>query len=429
MLLRFGFENFRSFSEYQEILLTASKQLKQNTDTLLIDMGKGIDAALPVAAIYGPNNSGKTNVLKAIRFFYHCVLYADGGKRKPKVSTFKLIPEYLDKPSTFDIDIVVNNVHYNYGFKIKGRAFTEEWLYEYSYSKRRSRKTLFERSEKNQFYFGNDFKGKNKTISTSIKESDLFLSYAALRFEHEKSIELTEAIFESFKFRFGSDLSERKLAEAIEKNKNTKRITRFLEDLDLEIVDIEVSSVEQDPKSIELSKKLYEVLSENFDTDMEFPEESLVNKKIIIKKRNHENEIVDFAINDESLGTRALISILTEVFEVIDEGGIFVVDELESSLHPLITKRILDIFLDKNINKNGAQLLFSTHESTLLSHNEIRKDQVWFTDRNIYGETSLTSMLEYKVNSKVNIGKGYLEGRFGGVPVLDKFIDWGELDV
>lgn len=420
MILRFGFENFRSFSDYQELLFTAAKSISKGGMNSLILSEISDKKVVPVTAIYGPNNSGKSNLLKALRFFHKCILHADGSKKKPSISKFKLMKEYLDKPSTFDMEFVTEGKHYNYGFKITDNKFEEEWLYEYSYQSRKSRRTLFERRNFKEFYYGSEFKGKNKTIASTIKDIDLFLPYSASRFEHPITQPIYDYILNSIRFRFGTDLREEAIAEALSKNQNSLRVVEFLESIDLEIVEIVIEKVKRDESTLEFSKKLVSFMAENLDAEIDIENLPEYERVIKIKKRNHDNDIVTFSLIDESMGTRALISILTEVFEVIDEGGVFIVDELESSLHPLVSNRILDIFYDREINSRGAQLIFTTHESSLLSHDDMRKDEIWLTDRNIYGETLVTPMLTYKINSKVNIRKGYLDGRFGGIPVIDK---------
>ncbi|MCZ4238557.1 AAA family ATPase [Alteromonas macleodii] len=420
MLVRFAFENFRSFLEPQELLFTAANVDKNKTFTKLIDGPSGIgEKILPVSALFGPNNTGKTNALRALRFMQRAVKYASGIDKKPRINHFRLSDRGINSPSTFDLEFICNGKHFNYGFTYLGEECTQEWLYEYSYVKRRSRRTLFERVKGEDIFFGPHFKGNNKVIENSLEKHDLFLSYAGRKFKNEVCLEIYNYFNANLKFRFEGDLRESSIAEALFENDNTKKLLEFLNDTDIDIQNIRVEEVEMDAKSIERNRKLFQAISQALDTDFEYDSNDS-RKEVFIEKLDEYGKLVSFSLEEESLGTRALISLMTEIFNILNTGGVFIVDELESSLHPHVTQRILELFLDKSININGAQLFFTTHESSILNFDLMRKDEVWITERDSKGVSTIFPLIKYKINSKVNLNKGYLEGRFGGVPTIYK---------
>lgn len=432
MLLRFGGENFRSISEYQEILLTASPNAGSSDESLINTQGfRG--SLLPIVEIYGGNSSGKTNLLLILRYIVSkIILSAEGDTSKISVPKFKLDEKYKDKKSSFDIDFICKDQHYHYGFAIKNNIVVEEWLYQTSYTQRKSTTTLFYRDieDDEEFYFGKPLKGKNKAIASATPKGTLFLSQAA-KLEHPLLSDIHSYFSNNYEFRFSVDLNEQNIGESISENNLSSEISKFLSLVDVGAVKLYVEEGKFDEKQITIMKSIGSVVTDVMKTlgdakliesmesnDIEDYFEDAKEYKIKITRKNAQKKDITFSFDQESLGTRALISFLASSFQVLKNGGVFVVDEVESSLHTLLTLKLVELFSNKRTNPHGAQLIFSTHETQLMNFNGVRRDEIWLTEKCQSGSTKVSSLEEFSIDKRANWQKGYIEGRFGAIPIL-----------
>jgi AAA15 family ATPase/GTPase len=422
MLLRFGCQNFRSISSYQEILFTASPR-KDDSEGLIFSSNATKEQILPIIALYGANGSGKTNLLKALCFFTRFITGCSqndlSGFNIPK---FKLNNELVKSEQSFDIDIIVKGIHYHYGFKILSDEIVEEWLYSFSYVNRTSRSVLFHRDEREDepYHFGKNLKGQNKNIGKITNKHTLFLSVAA-----KSNHDLLETIFvhfdSQFNFRFNLDINEERIAKKIQKFGLEEDISNFISKVDIGAECIKTSQVKVDSKQLEMRSSLKSALdnifsSNEFKIDSKEPEFDLI---IEVLRKDDSGEAVSFSFSEESLGTRALISLLVIILRALKTGGTLIVDELESSLHTLLSLKLVELFNSKHTNPNQAQLIFSTHETQLLNFNNVRRDQIWFTERCPDGSSHIAPLTDYKVPKNANLRNGYLNGKFGAIPYLD----------
>ncbi len=428
MILRFGCENYRSIGSYQELLMTATSSKVEQNHNILHSSAARADI-LPITAIYGANGSGKTNLISGLRFFIQSILYTKRrGFDEVKVPVFRLNEEYKDKESNFDIDFVLNDKHYHYGYAIKGDRVVSEWLYSFSYVNRKSRTVLFHRdieSEESEYYFSKVFKGNNKAISDIVTENQLFLSVAAAS-KHDTCREIFDYFDSSYKFRFSGSKNEDNIAKQIAKYNLEAEISKFLSAIDVGAAELKVKEVQIDSEMHSVRSNIADALVGALSNDKN--EEALRNlrselvtdseHRIIITRMDNECNPVEFSFNHESLGTRSLISLLVSVFLVLREGGVFIVDELESSLHTLLSLKVVELFNCKKINKKGAQLIFTTHETQLLNFEGFRKDEIWLTEKCIDGSTNIAPLSDYSIPKRSNVRNGYLDGRFGAIPFL-----------
>ncbi|WP_351019620.1 ATP-binding protein [Shewanella sp. AC91-MNA-CIBAN-0169] len=421
MLLRFGCENFKSIKDYQEILFTCSSDNSCDHHNLFKkDAIK--EHVLPIVAIYGANASGKTNMIGALRLLCGGILHS-AETRNDNVTPFRLDSAYSEKPSIFDIDFILEGTHYHYGFSIKKSVIQEEWLYAFANKTRVSRTVLYYRDknvapEEDEFYFGKSFKGQNKSISKITSETSLFLSVAALS-NHVLAEGIHKYIKESIKFRFSSDISEQTVGKSIYKYSLEKAISNFISKVDIGAVRLSSIKEERDEEEKDKFLKVFNAInsvlgSEGVSGSNVDEFEYVVN----VYRKDQNKKEVKFNFSDESLGTRALISILSSIFNVLKNGGVFVVDELESSLHTLLSLKVVELFNCTKSNPNGAQLLFTTHETQLLNFDGVRKDEVWLSEKGIDGGTQLRPLTDYAIDKRANLRKGYLDGRFGAIPFL-----------
>lgn len=410
MFLRFGCRNFRSIADYQEISLVASSLKDTGPD--LFAAGSPDYQALPLAAIYGANASGKTNLLKALAEMKyvvkqsHTTFEADGETyREP----FRLDKSIQNEPTEFDIDFVVDDTRYHYGFCYDDKNILDEWLYYYNGNYKR---TLFER--KNQsFSFGKFLKGQNKTISELTRKNSLFLS--ASNQNNHKQLSRVFEFFNNTVFRF--DFSDATIAEEFEKKpQHQKKVLEFLKAADTGICSTNIDHVSPPDDAAEFIDSLENLFRKHMPSAA--PDIKIEPKQAVLKlgHQNEDGTVSLFNMNEESKGTKRMLHLTMAVLEVLDKGSVLFIDEIESSLHTLLSSRILELFSHKKTNPNGAQVIFTTHDTNILNFDFIRRDQIWFTEKDKKGATHLFPLTSIRTRNSDNLEKGYLQGRFGAVP-------------
>jgi uncharacterized protein len=421
MLLRFGVENYLSIRDYQEINLTATKLTDDATD--LINRKKLPSPLLPSIAIYGANASGKSNLISAFYFMIRGILhsYSHGKEEKgAPLNYFRLDNESKTRPCKFDIDFFHDEVRYHYGYSMNDKVIQEEWLYAYPHGKRQ---IWFYRNidESPKLYFGKNLKGKLKTIEELTKPNSLFLSTAA-----EANHDQLSNIYKYFENRYEVYESikneELNLKSLLEMEEVKKLYIDFLKEADIGILDIKVEEKDFDvPDDVMLRAKEFESAFNQhtkLSAKLTIPEK---REMIFFGHKAKDREPVYFPPYMESDGTLALLSLLRPVFYALATGSILFIDEIESSLHPLLSNKIIRLFNKSSANLNGAQIIFTTHDTNLLANDFLRRDQVWFTEKNSEGATHIFPLSDIKTRKGDNLEKGYLQGRFGAIPYLGSF--------
>jgi AAA15 family ATPase/GTPase len=420
MLIRFGCSNYKSIFSYQELLFTASSLKDPQSD--LIETTAIPEKILPSIALYGANASGKTNMIEALQFFIGFIKssYREAAPTGIKRPVFKLNPDAKNQPSEFDIDFILENKHYHYGYKINNEAVIEEWLFSYAYENRKSRTILFHRSseEENEYKFSKYLKGENKVITKLTRTNSLYLSTAAQN-NHEllRKIYIYFVVFILFRTRATFGLEMTFTASFLKEMGTINQVSEFLKVSVPGIETIKLKTRTMNDNEIKLVKELQEEFI-NINEDMGRRITQFAEYAIELLHKDQSGNHISFELEDESFGTRAMIALLAPIFKVLNEGGVFVVDEIESSLHILLTLEIVKLFSRKETNPKGAQLLFTTHETNILCNNLLRRDQIWFSEKNYAGETVIAPLTDYELRATDNFQKGYLEGRFGAIPFL-----------
>lgn len=425
MLIRFGCSNYKSIFSYQELIFTASSLKDPQSD--LIENTAIPEKILPSIALYGANASGKTNMIEALQFSVNFILSSYGnvaltGIHRP---IFKLSPNAKIQASEFDMDFVFNNKHYHYGYKINDETVMEEWLFSYAYENRKSRTVLFHRSieEATEYKFSKYLKGENRVITKLTRTNSLYLSTAA-----QNNHELLSQIYSYFRMNFLFRLNQMphlplpNEAIILKQCGTIEQVSNFLQNSGAGIEEIKLKVrkcvgaelvVRQQTHEF-LKEVLRPILGEKFVAMPQPQEEDTIE----LSHKDQNGNLIPFELNDESQGTRAMIALLAPVFVILNNGGIFVIDEIESSLHVLLTFQVVKLFSRKETNPKGAQLLFTTHETNILCNNLLRRDQIWFSEKSSAGETIIAPLTDYDLRATDNFQKGYLEGRFGAIPFL-----------
>lgn len=421
MLLRFGFSNFRSFRREQELSMVAGPF---NDHAEWVFEIPGIrERVLPVAAVYGANASGKTTVLRALQFMDRAI--HDSHRLWEPEKPIPLQPyagEVPECPARFVVDFIHAGIRHQYGFAANSVAVLEEWLHVYPKGKKQ---TWFSRKAGSPISFSEKLAGENKVIEQLTRTNSLFLSAAAQN-NHEMLLPIYNWFWNSLTFVVGGRRLEHKhTAEMCSDVETRSLITRLLCIADLGIADLNVE-IENVPEEFkEKTHRLIEAVRsilEIKDNDA-FPYE--VSTRTAVKLLHKiDGRLLPFDIEQESAGTVAYLALLGPLVNALRTGGVICVDELDSSLHPLIAIEIMRLFESRSENPRYAQLIFNTHDTNLLNTGILRRDQIWFTEKDEKGESHLYPLSDFKPRRQENLEIGYLQGRYGAIPFIrsDEFV-------
>ena len=403
MLLRLSVSNFLSIRDPQELSFVAAPL--KDRDEGLIDCAAANGSLVPAIVIYGANASGKSNLVAAMNAMLGMILKShtqwkpDGGVRR---HPFRFDPSFAQKPSSFDIDFVIDGVRYHYGFEASDTEFISEWLYAFPRSHRR---TLFERVG-NQFSFGRSLKGRNQIIASLTRPNSSFLSAAAQN-GHEQLSRVYRYLGSIKGFGriavSGAMVSAQLAEQAVD-----DRVIDFLKKVGTGIIGYQ-------RKETEFSA-LAQLLGGPSLTISEMAETGSKRVSIEFAHRGRDGEKVYLELDRESDGTRRLLIVLDLAFRAIDQGVPLFIDELDASLHTHACEEVLRLFCSRENNPKGAQLVATTHDTNLMISPVLRRDQLWLTRKDAEGATDLYPLTDIRTRKGDNIEKGYLQGRYGAVP-------------
>lgn len=410
MLLRFTVANHLSIRDRQELSLVSSS-LSDRKDGLIECASSPSGTVLPVVLVYGANASGKSNLVDAISAMREMVLFShtrvgpEGGI--PARQHFRLDPASNAKPSTFEIDFVLDGVRHHYGFEATGGAFVGEWLMDYPSGRARM---LFER-EGSDFRFGRALKGRNRLIADLTRENSLFLSAAAQQ-DHER-LSAVFGYFLGIEGVGGWSISGRFASELLGEYGLDSRVLEFLGRADTGVVDYRQRVTElsdTDKGWSDTDKGWTGKLSQ---LGVQTPPESM--PLIELAHRGPQGDVY-LELERESAGTRRLLVVLSQLFDALDAGMPLVVDELDVSLHTQASLALVELFCSPRTNPNGAQLIATVHDTNLLDAAVLRRDQIWFAEKNAEGATVIFPLTDIRTRKGDNLERGYLQDRYGATP-------------
>lgn len=398
MLIEFRIGNYRSYAEEQRFSMVA-RLTKDLTSNVLATEGVERFSLLRGAAIYGANASGKSNLIKALAFFRRFVLRSPEmrdeesetrQKRKEiSVQSFLLDSEFSDQPSEFEITFLLDGVRHQYGFAVSPKRVYEEWLF--AYPKGRSQRwfhRIVDEGGESKLEWGRPHIQRDEQLVKRTREDALFLSVAA-QWNHPQ----LRPIYQWF----------RSLLKVARHNLNAIPFTRRLLIENPHFLDWAGDSLKRADTGI----------------NRVFVKEGLLI--YTARRRPGTDEEVEWDVDEESDGTQRMLELLGPIYDVLQKGAVFVMDELDTSLHPYITREFVRLFNDPETNPKGAQLIFTTHDISLLDPTFLRRDQVWLTEKKASGRTELYSLADFSPRKGEAILKGYLSGRYGAVPDLENF--------
>lgn len=418
MLLQFKFKNFKSFRDDTTIALTAAKIQEFNDHVVQI----GNEKVLPTAAIFGANASGKSNVIEAFNYMSEYVAYSlsygeENVQNGRKVRYNRPTPFLFDSATQKDvsyfevcfIDSEKNGAKtYKYGFTVDSTGVQEEWLDYHSRTSRGDFKRIFYRCEGKKLDLSGIAEKYRKNILVSLNKETLVVSLGAkLRIDKLKKIRdwFLANEFADFGHPIKSFFLSSLIPEGFAEDENVrKRVIKYLSSFDASIIDFKVEVIKTDDDDDEGHIKI-DAVHKMVDSD----------------------KIVTIPFQNESAGTLKMFALYPMFEEVMKNGGVYFVDELNAKLHPMLVKAFIVAFLDPKVNINHAQLVFTTHDTWQLDSEILRRDEIWFTEKDEDGISKLFSLYNFldengeKIRKDENFEKNYLRGNYGAIPTLQSF--------
>ncbi len=428
MLINFTLENWRSFRKPAAFSMVASREKQHGERLARIDRYKL--RLLPVAAIYGGNASGKTNFFAALNFARNLIVRGTRPDELIPVEAFRLDGESGQKATRFNFELLVDDTIYEYGFAVNQERVVEERLVEVRPT---TEKELFVRNldeisfdpalDKDQFlHFA--FKG--------TRDNQLFLTNAV-----QQKVETFKPVYDWFKDNLvlvAPDSRFEPFEQFLQENSPLySTMKKSLELLDTGVAELggEEASFDSLPLPEPLRNQLRSELKEGHTLRVMSPDHErfiftrkngeIVAKKLVTYHQNQNGSLVKFEMAQESDGTQRVIDLLPAFLEVAarDSAKVYVIDEVDRSLHTLLTRQLVQGYLEACSPENRSQLLLTTHDVLLMDQDLLRRDEMWIAERDQEGGSSLLSFSEYKdVRNDKDIRKSYLQGRLGGVPRL-----------
>ncbi len=400
MLLQFRFKNFKSFADEAVLDMTATT-IKEHSNTLIEKNGIKV---LPLAAIFGANASGKSNIFSAFKSMQDDVLgYYDKDEKHNLIVPYIFDKNKKNEPTEYEVSINIDDDEYRYGFVRNKERVLEEWLFEKKFLKntKSKEKNIFYRDEKKVYpdKVNSTERKELDYLGSMIKENELLLTSIGLR----KKIKYSE-VYKWFKKtsdfqNFSTDSREYINTMAISKllyNEESLKdeVVEILNKFDNSIIDLEIEEKEDI-----IFDEVYSVYTIHKDS---------------------EGNIVKLLLESESSGTKKMFSLIVSLFLSLQLGNVLWIDELDAKLHPLILRYIIKMYGDKELNVSNGQLIFSSHNLVCLDSSDLRRDEIWFVEK-MNQVSNLYSLYDFRddenaVRSDLDFGKHYLSGRFGAIP-------------
>jgi len=417
VLVEFSVVNFRSIRERQTLSLAKSRLKESDSfreNSFSHSNLTGIEL-LRSCAIYGSNAAGKSNLLLALREMKQVVVESAADMQRGDelpMEPFRLDATTRDEPTEFEVVFITQGVRYQYGFAATKERITEEWLIAFPKGKAQH---WFARQwdhvkENYQWQMGNSLQGQKQLWQKSTRSNALFLS-TAVQLNSQQLQPVYDWFDDTLRMTSVSGWSPGFTASLCEEKESKNKVMAFLKAADIDIDDVLIE------------KKVFD----NKDLPGDIPDEmrSLISKKYegkeVVAKlntvhRDNEGTAVPFDFDEESDGTQKLFSFAGPWLDTLENGYVLLIDELHDNLHPKIVRFLVKLFHSDETNPNNAQLVFTTHETSILSNEVFRRDQIWFCDKDQLRSTQLFPLTDFSPRGRENLELAYLAGRFGALP-------------
>lgn len=420
MLLEFSVTNYRSIRDTQTLRMTASKYYKGLEETNSFDAGvNGLPKLLRAAVIYGPNAAGKSNLFRALHFMQSFVLLSHSHQEGQTVNAvpFALDSRKRKESSEFEIFFVQDDIRYQYGFAVNRVRVTREWLLAFPEGKaqRWYVREYDAKAEKDRWYFGSKFTGRRRIWQEATRKNALFLS-TAIQLNNEQ----LKPVFGWFQDKLatilpGAQINLRLSIDQCTSEEGTQHIMAFMNSADISISGVAVKKIALPPVKPEmLPPDMPQPLKDQILRDTQGKDMA----DIQFLHKTNAGESVSFHFADESDGTKKIFAFAGPWLDVLAKGRILFIDELDTSLHPLIVRFLIGLIQNPEINKYNAQLILTTHDTSVLDTGLFRRDQVWFVEKDRKQTSQLYPLSDFKPRKGEALEKGYLNGRYGALPFI-----------
>ena len=431
MLLEFRVCNYRSIGEEQVLSLIPANKQKDHLQNILT---KGKYQALNAISLYGQNGSGKSNLLLAMSFLDRIIHISARTSSTTKLpyDPFLLREGWEGKPTRFEITFVLEENRYRYGMEFTEKEVQKEWLFRKSQSREVS---LFER-EGGTIEVSSGFNGSKKIIDAAIeatRDNALFLSTCDML-----NVDEAKTIFNWFRY-FGMidglNTEELHTVDLWEQEDYKEKIKKYLESLSLNIADIDITTKDFDES--ELPDDMPKAMKTRLAKSLRGKQSYTVIAKHTLYDSNAKptpNLISWEWWEKESAGSKKAFELSGPILWTLANGGVLIIDEIEAKMHPVLTLNTIDIFLDPASNPNKAQLIFATHDTNLLTYSTLRRDQIYFVEKNQWESSEIYSLSDFvyfenkngefkseKERPDTDKEKRYFEGRYKAIPILGEF--------
>ena len=415
MLIQFNFKNFKSFREEATLDLSAAKMTEFSDRVVTI----GSEKVLPVAAIYGANASGKSNIYNAFEYMAEYVMDSfKYGDEEENFEEFRPTPFLFDSTSanaesSFEVYFTLpddkSEKVYNYGFCIDKEGVTEEWLNSKAKTARKYSTVFYRGTTDDELDLSGFPKNSRDNIQVALEKQVLIISLGAkLKITKCKAIRdwFVANEFADFGDPVTNFFLHRRLPKGfVEDASVQQKVVEYFASFDEHIKDFRIERIPHDGESKEDTYKI-NALHKMIDSD----------------------EMAEIPLGLESAGTLKMFALYPELQEVLEKGSVFFIDELNARLHPLLVRNFILTFLNPKINTNHAQLVFTTHDTWQLSNQLLRRDEIWFVEKDASGLSTLYSLADFidedgaRIRKDESYEKNYLLGKYGAIPDL-KSID------
>lgn len=412
MLIQFNFKNYKSFRDETSLDLSATKMKEFESSVVTI----GGEKILPVAAVYGANASGKSNVYSAFEFMTAYVensfFYGDDDKTfaDARPTPFLFDSRARNAESLFEVYFTIPGESaektYNYGFCIDETGITEEWLNTKAKSAREFKSVFYRNTEKQELDLRGIAKVSRDNIEVALNRQVLIISLGA-KLKVEKCKQIRDWFLLNEFADFGDEMTNLFLSRTlpkgfVEDEKVREDVLKYFSSFDKQITGFKIEEL---PSKDEQKEKKYAIdaIHHMIDSD----------------------DDAKLPLHQESAGTLKMFAMYPALHEVLEKGGVLCIDELNSRLHPLLVRNFILTFLNPEINKNHAQLIFTTHDTWQLSNQLLRRDEIWFTEKDEKGLSNLYSLADFvdedgsRIRKDENYEKNYLLGKYGAIPSLE----------
>ena len=420
MLIEFTVSNFRSISEAVTFSAVAGSSAAKQTGRTFSTENSLAPEVLTCAVVFGPNASGKSSLFNAVDFFGSFVCGSASKQSQGDQIRFprnKIASECKDAPSTFELVFSHDGEVFQYGFSLTSQRVVEEWLFARTSKRGSKTRTIFER----ELQAGTDrylwtlnegqLPGERESWKEATRDNALFLS-TAVQLNSKSLAKPYEWIRDNLHvIRSNQRIAKDFTAKMLGNKQYEGKVQGLLRALDLNIDDFRV--VEEEFKLPEGAKDVY---SAQVYSELQKQVANEIKFQVFAKHQNSMHEVIELPLDQESDGTQVIFGLAGPIIDVLESGETLLIDELSNSLHPLALKGLVGIFQDKVHNPKGAQLIFTSHETSVISKDFMHRDQIWFIHRPDGQATILTPLSEFKVRDSEAFQRAYLGGKFGAIP-------------